>query len=67
MHHYLKMYFHVNPKKSKVHRNECLRLLMKIIRIKVKIVKENLDLIKEQGQKKSFGPYFLTNMLEGET
>ena len=58
MHHYLKMYFHINPNKSQVHKNKCLRLLMKIVRIKIKMMRENLDVAKEQGQKKSFGPDF---------
>ena len=35
----LKMYFHVNPKKSLVHQNECWRLFMKIVRMKIMIVR----------------------------
>ena len=63
MHHSFKMYFHVNPKKSQVHRSERLRLLMKIVRIKIK---KNLVAAKEKGQKKSFGLDFLTYILKGE-
>ena len=36
---FLKMHFHVNLKKSQDHQNECLRLLMKIVRMRVMMVR----------------------------
>ena len=38
--------FHVTPRRSQVHQNECWRLLMKIVD-QNKIVRLNLDVVKE--------------------
>ena len=49
MHHYSKMYLHVNPRRIQVHQNVSWRQLVKIVKIKIKIVRLNLSIVKEQG------------------
>ena len=51
MHHSLKINFHVGPKKSQVHQNKCLRLLMEIVMMKIMMVGKNVNVAKGQGQK----------------
>ena len=60
------MYFHVDPEKSQALRNECMRLLIKIVRIKIKTVRVEPRHNKRVRTEKSFCPDFLTYVLEGE-